>query len=60
MQPQVIDLEKYNVICKKFEKAVEKANNEIAMRGCLEIEIASLKEELKKAYREISEYKRKK
>jgi len=47
----------YNIICKKFNQAVEKANNEIAKRGCLEIEIATLKEELIRTYREISELK---
>ena len=50
-------VEHYNSVCEKYKKAIKRANDEIAYRGCLEIEIAGLKQELKNAYREIAELK---
>ena len=46
-----------NELLKQRDKAVERANNEIAKNVCLEIELAGLRQELKEAYREISEFK---
>jgi hypothetical protein len=37
-----------------LEKAISRANNEISMRVCLEVEIAGLRKELRLAYEEIS------
>jgi hypothetical protein len=50
-------IQNYNAVCEKANLAIQKANDEIAHRGCLEIEIAGLKQELKKAYNEISKLK---
>jgi len=54
----------YNSICEKNHqleaernRAIEKANDAIASNGCLEIELAGLRQELKRAYQEISELK---
>jgi hypothetical protein len=54
----------YNSICYKNHeleaqrnKAIEKANDTIASKGCLEIELAGLRQELKRAYQEISDLK---
>ncbi len=48
-------VENYNALDNKCHKAVERVNNLLAEKGCLEIELAGLREELKNAYREISE-----
>ena len=52
----------YNSVCEKNailklerDKAIERANDEIAKNGCIEIELAGLRQELKKLYKEISE-----
>jgi len=50
-------VEHYNAVCEKCSKAIARANDEIAKRGCLEIELAGLRNELKEAYGEISELK---
>lgn len=47
-------VENYNAVCEKCNRAIERTNDEIAKNGCLEIEIAGLRQELKKAYQEIS------
>ena len=59
-------IENFNAVCEKNstlkaerDLAIEKTNDEIARRGCLEIELAGLREELKKIYQELSKCKMK-
>jgi hypothetical protein len=48
-------VEHYNSVCEKCKQAVERANKAIAEKACLEIELVSLRSELKESYRIISE-----
>lgn len=50
-------LEQIGTLAQRLAAALEKTNNVIAEKGCLEIEIADLRWELRIAYREISELK---
>jgi hypothetical protein len=53
-------VENFNALCDKCNRAIDRANVEIANRACLEIELAGLREELKIAYGQISALKSKK
>lgn len=54
----------YNSVCEKNaslkkerDLAIDRANNEIARNGCLEIEMAGLRLEVKELMRELSKWK---
>jgi hypothetical protein len=49
----------YNDVCAKCNAAIQKANDAIAAKGCLEIDLVTTREELKKAYQELAELKAK-
>lgn len=48
-------VEHYNSVCEKCKQAIERANNAMAEKACLEIELVTLRSELKESYRIISE-----
>ena len=53
-------VQNFNAVCEKCNKAIARANDEISKRGCLEIELADLRHELRTVYAELSELKSKK
>ncbi len=48
-------VEHYNSVCEKCKQAIERANTALADKACLEIELVTLRTELKESYRIISE-----
>ena len=47
----------FNLLKEKCKTSIEKANDEMAKRACIEVEMHGLRQELARAYAEISELK---
>lgn len=50
-------LKAFNTLKEKCKAAIDRANDEMAKRACIEVEMHELRQELIRAYAEISELK---